>query len=154
MLAAKLVLMIPILAATEGVVTKMDEQFLELGNRYIEQSAVLSPVSATERGDHRMDGQLDQVGKEAVEKKADFYRRLLADLEKIDRDQLSRPNQVDFAMLQHHLRARLWSIEKLQSWAWNPLSYTGLVGDSIYGLTARPFAPVRERMANVASRLE
>ncbi len=133
---------------------EMDRKFEKIGQRYIEQSAELSPVSATERGDHRWDDQLDQVGPEARARKTTFCREMLAELAAINPAELSRASQIDHAMLLHRLRRKLWGLETLQEWAWNPLEYTGLVGDSVYSLTARPFAPVRERLANVASRLE
>jgi uncharacterized protein (DUF885 family) len=45
-------------------------------------------------------------------------------------------------------------LTELREWEWNPLIYTGLAGDSIYGLMAREFAPAAERVRNAAKRLE
>ncbi len=132
----------------------MDRKLEKIGDRYIEQSAEFSPVSATRRGDHRLDGRLDQVGPEIRAQKAAFWRGLLKELAQIDPAQLSRPNQVDREMLTHRLRAKLWSQETLQEWAWNPLEYTALAGNSVYGLMAREFAPLPERLSHVADRLE
>lgn len=132
----------------------MDQRFESLGNRYIEEFTALSPVSATLEGDHRYDGRLDQVGAEARAEKDRFLRRFLDELEAISPAELSRANQVDHALLDHHLRASLWRQNVLQEWAWNPLVYTGLAGNAIYGLLARDFAPLEERLPCVADRLE
>lgn len=132
----------------------MDRRFESLGNRYIEEFTALSPVSATLEGDHRYDGRLDQVGAEARAEKDRFLRRFLDELEAISPAELSRANQVDHALLDHHLRASLWRQNVLQEWAWNPLVYTGLAGNAIYGLLARDFAPLEERLPCVADRLE
>jgi len=132
----------------------MDRRFESLGHRYLEGFTALSPVSATLEGDHRYDGRLDQVGAEARAEKGRFLRRFLGELEAITPAELSRANQVDYALLDHHLRASLWRQDVLQEWAWNPLVYTGLAGNAIYGLLARDFAPLEDRLSCVADRLE
>lgn len=137
--------------ASEG---SMDAQFEELGKRYIDEFPALSPVSATGLGDHRFDSELNEVSAEARAKQARFYREYLGRLEEIDPAKLSRANQVDYSLLEHELRGDLWRLEELQEWAWNPLRYTGLAGSAIYGLMAREFAPLKERLSHVADRLE
>ncbi len=132
----------------------MDARFAGLAERYVDQFPALSPVSATLLGDHRYDGRLDQVSAEARAAEARFLRGCLQELAEVDRAKLSRANQVDYAMLEHHLNAGLWYLEVLQEWAWNPLSYTGLTGDAIYGLMAREFAPLEDRLGSVAERLD
>ena len=42
----------------------------------------------------------------------------------------------------------IWSIETLQEWAWNPLYYVSISGSGIYGLLARDFAPLTERLGS------
>ena len=39
-----------------------DDQFLELSKSYLDRFTALSPVYATYLGDHRYDGELDEVG--------------------------------------------------------------------------------------------
>ena len=132
----------------------MNEQFEALAERYIDESPALSPVSATALGDHRFDHGLDQISEEAREHGRSFLKGFLADVEQIDRLLLSRDNQVDHALLRHELQKQLWRLDRLEEWAWNPVVYTQLAGGAIYGLTARDFAPARERLAAVTARLE
>ncbi|HUV64322.1 MAG TPA: DUF885 domain-containing protein [Sedimentisphaerales bacterium] len=139
-------------AAQQG--NSMDQRFEALGNRYMDEFTRFSPVSATLLGDHRYDGQLDQVGNEAQAEKGRFFRQFLSELQTVKPAELSRANQVDYALLDHDLRADLWRQEVLQEWAWNPLAYTGLSGNAIYSLMARDFAPLEERLSCAASRLE
>ncbi|MSR56957.1 MAG: DUF885 domain-containing protein [Planctomycetaceae bacterium] len=133
--------------------TAMDKSFEDLGGRYVREFPELSPVGATVLGDHRFDDRLDDIGPEARGRAAKFDRRFLKDLTAIDADRLSRPNQVDYALLEQHLKADLWRLETLQDWAWNPLNYTDLAGSAVYGLMSRDFAPLPERLGHVASRL-
>ena len=131
-----------------------DEAFENLGHQYLGELPGLSPVSATYIGDHSADDQLDQVSSEARQKTRDVYlkyRKLLAD---IDRDALSRANQVDAELMYSDIESGLWSLDTLQEWAWNPVRYVGTSGSAIYNLVARDFAPITERLNNAAARLE
>lgn len=132
----------------------MDQAFQRLAAAYIDESPALSPSGATTLGDHRFDAQLDQVSVAARQNQRDFCQRYLAELKRIDRDRLSRDNQVDYQLLEHALKGDLWSLDTLQDWAWNPILYTQLTGSAIYGLMAREFAPVEQRLQSVAARLE
>lgn len=131
-----------------------ERQFDLLGQQYIDQLAKFSPVHATSLGDHRYDDQLDQVSAAARAERLAWLRRFIERLEAIDARQLSRARQVDYALFRHQLDAQLWRQTELREWEWNPLIYTGLAGSSIYSLMARDFAPVEERLDNVAKRLE
>ena len=131
-----------------------DAEFEALAERYVGDLANFSPVNATRSGDHRADGELDQVDAAARRKRARLYRDYLGALAGMNRDSLSRANQVDYEMLKTRLEWQLWSQETLQEWAWNPLYYVALSGDAIYGLVARDYAPIEDRLSAAASRLE
>jgi uncharacterized protein (DUF885 family) len=131
-----------------------DARFDALSREYIDRFPALSPVSATQLGDHRFDGELDAVDAGARDRRARFVREMLDRLTAVDVDALSRDRQVDWLMLRHHLRSQQWHQETLQAWAWNPLIYTHLAGDAVYGLMSRDFAPLPARLARVADRLE
>jgi len=57
-------------------------------------------------------------------------------------------------MLENQLRYSAWSEEKYRDWSWDPLVYTQLAGQSLYGLLAREFAPLPQRLNAVTARLE
>jgi uncharacterized protein (DUF885 family) len=134
--------------------TSPDHQFEQLAARYLDEFPALSPVSATSLGDHRFDSQLDMVSKEARAQKRAFCNKYLEQLRKIKPAQLRRENQVDYTLLKHNLESRLWHLETLQEWAWNPIVYTRLSGGAIYSLMARDYAPLTKRLEHVADRLE
>ena len=89
----------------------MDATFEELGRRYVDEVTAFSPVSATMLGDHRYDERLDEVSAAGRERRAEFYRGILAELEPIDRGRLSRANRIDAALLEHRLTGGLWHLE-------------------------------------------
>ena len=131
-----------------------DRRWEMLAQRFIEQWPALSPVGATALGDHRFDARLDEVSAEARGKEAALCREYLRQLAGIERARLSRSNQVDYAIVEHQLRGRIWQLEVLQEWAWNPLLYTQLAGGAVYRLLARDFAPLPKRLVSLSERLE
>ena len=128
--------------------------FRTLAEEYVDQMPALSPVSATQIGDHRFDAQMDDVSEASRERILAFSRGFLSRLGKIDRDALPRELQVDAALFKNELQKRVWHLETFQDWAWNPLIYTGKAGGAIYGLMAREFAPTAVRLRRVTDRLE
>ena len=133
--------------------SETDQRFESLAREFVDQFPAYHPVSATQLGDHRFDSQLDEISAEARAREVEFYDSFRQRLEALDTSSLARPNQVDHALLLHHLKSRHWQLETLQEWAWNPLVYTELTGGAIYGLMAREFAPLPDRLSRVADRL-
>lgn len=131
-----------------------DQRFAALTARYLDEFPKLAPVAATQLGDHRFDGALDDVSAAGQAARVEFAQKYLGELAAFARTELSRANQVDAALLEQQLRSDLFQIEQLEDWRWNPLLYTSLAGSSIYSLFARDFAPLAERLASAATRLE
>ena len=130
-----------------------DDAFAALSARFLDEFPALSPVFATALGDHRYDDRMDDIGPAGRAANARLLRDFQKALGALDFSLLSRGNQVDARLLEHELAQQLWLQDELQEWAWNPLVYTNLAGNSIYGLLARDFAPLAQRLTNVASRL-
>ena len=130
-----------------------DVTFDEIAKRYLAEMLALTPVRATSLGDHRYDGQLDDVSADGQARRVGLARQLLARLQTVDAAQLSRAHQVDARLLKSELDYEIWSVEQLQEWRWNPLIYTELAGNSVYLLMARDFAPLPQRLHNVGARL-
>jgi len=150
----------PAFAATPDVsmsttpLSPADVAFNDLSKRWLDGSLRLSPVYATAIGDHRFDGELDDVSPAGRKVVGDFKRGILTELGTIDRAKLSRANQVDAAILDNQLKFDLWEDDVLQSWAWNPQSYNELAGDAIYLLMAREFAPLPDRLRSATVRMQ
>lgn len=149
-----LCLTLSLLLTGTAVATPSDEAFENLANEYISDLGNLSPVTATLIGDHSADGELDQVDASARAESSALLGEYLDALARIDRNQLSRANQVDAELLRHEVESSLWALEHLREWAWDPLYYVSIAGSSVYGLLARDFAPIETRLMNAASRLE
>lgn len=128
--------------------------FEEIGSRYIEALAELSPVYATGLGDHRFDGELPDVSAQgrAVQKRT--LQGFKTALKTVDFEQLTRQNQVDYRLLNNAIDYQLWQMDTEQQWAWNPQYYNNQASYALYGLVARDFAPWPERFESIVERME
>lgn len=139
-------------AATDTA--QADAAFADLSQRALEGWLQLSPVSATQIGEHKYDGQLDDLSAEGRQKSLAFSKKTLGELDAMDIAALSRENQVDAAILRNQLQYDIWTAETLESWAWDPQVYNNLAGGAIYGLMAREFAPLPERLKSATARMQ
>jgi len=141
-------------AAAQPPAPNFDEQFADVSKRWLDGSFKLSPVSATQAGDHRFDSELDDLSAEGRQRGLAFSKGMLAELEKIDRAKLSRENQIDYAILVNQVKSDIWSTESLQGWALDPTIYSQIAGGALYTLMAREFAPLPDRLRSATARME
>ena len=145
---------VPLPALSQSPAGGPDAAFAALSARWLDMMTRFSPVSATQLGDHRFDAELDDASASARAAEVAATRAVLADLAAIPRNALSRANQIDAVILGNELRYEIWTEEVLQSWAWDPLIYTGLAGEALYSLMARDFAPLPDRLVSATGRME
>lgn len=128
-----------------------DPQFESLANNYIEAILKSNPEFATYLGDHRFDHLMNDYSVEGVALALAMNRAYLDSLRRIDPARLSEVNRIDYQILRHNIKSTIFSLDTLRAYEWNPLYYN--VGDGLYLLFAREFAPLAERMASLVSRL-
>ncbi|PPJ42124.1 MULTISPECIES: DUF885 domain-containing protein [unclassified Pseudoxanthomonas] len=141
-------------AATAADTAKADAAFADLSKRALEGWLQLSPAGATQIGEHKYDGELDDLSAAGRQKGLEFSKKILAELDATDIAALSRENQVDAAILRNQLQYDIWTAETLQSWAWDPQVYNNVAGGAIYGLMAREFAPLPDRLKSATARMQ
>src|SRR5438067_4475228 len=141
------------LVAPAIAATGEDEKFLALSKRWLEAFVSTQPVAATQIGDHRFDGEIDDMSAAGRARRTALWRTLLAELSRLDTAKLSRDNQVDAAILASQLQSMIWDDQHLQSWAWDALVWSGLAGSALYLLMARDFAPPARRLRSAIARM-
>ncbi|WP_102946707.1 DUF885 domain-containing protein [Stenotrophomonas sp. VV52] len=132
----------------------VDAAFADVSKRALDTWMQLSPISATQIGDHRYDSEIDDLSAAGQQKMLTAYKGLLGELDKIEVSKLGRENQVDAAILRNQLQQEIWTAEVLQSSKWDPQIYNGAAGSALYGLMAREFAPLPERLESATARME
>lgn len=140
--------------ATTPAVSEADAGFSALSARWLEGVLRLTPVEATKIGEHRYDGEVDDLSAAGRGALLAFTREIAAELEAIDKTALSREAQVDAALLDNQLKSQIWTIERQRAHEWNTLFYQNKAGDAIYALMARDFAPLPQRLMSLTARLQ
>lgn len=143
-----------VLALFAGVAPAVasDQDFEAAATAYIDRLLEMNPEFATTLGDHRFDGRLNDRSAAAIAEQTRVAREYLDKLAAIDTKKLSEVNAIDHAILRLNLERAIFEAEELREHEWNPLYYN--MGNAIYALIARDFAPLDERLRNVKSRLE
>jgi uncharacterized protein (DUF885 family) len=131
-----------------------DARFAAFGDRMVDEVLKMNPTGATQLGEHRYDAQLPDVSAAGRAKQRAFAERSLAELAKFDPKKLSREHQVDAALLKDQLNYAIFTDERLQDWAWDPLTYTGPAGSAFDALMSREFAPLPDRLRSAIGRME
>ncbi|NTX10323.1 DUF885 domain-containing protein [Myxococcus sp. CA051A] len=120
---------------------------------YLDWFSAANPVRATRLGFHAHDAHLQDVSKEALQRKAEALRGWLTRLEQVNCSALSGDDAVDGVVLQNAIRAELLELEEERIWEKNPGAYVGLVSGGLSSLSSRDFAPLNERMRDMRSRM-
>jgi uncharacterized protein (DUF885 family) len=127
------------------------EDFAVLAGEYLDDLARRHPDAATGLGDHRFDDRLPDLSGPALAAERQALDGFAARLAAIDPVALPPELRVDAAMLSDSVARRVFELDELREYTWNPLLANP--GSAIYDLLVRDFAPLPDRLASVAGRL-
>ena len=123
----------------------VQEYFFELVRR--------EPVYATYLGIHEYDGDLPRGTRDHFEGNIALLREFKEEIEEINPERLSREKRMDWRLAKHMAELELFKLEELRMWervTWVP----DVVGEGIFLLLLRNFAPLEERLRSISSRME
>lgn len=145
---------VPVSDDPSGAAARAEQALAEVSARVLADTLRHEPVRATEAGDHRYDALWPDVSEEGEAARRRAIEGALDELAAVPRDKLGVQSRVDAAMIENQLRASLFALDELREATWNPMAYTGLIGDGLDPLITRSFAPLEERMRSLKGRLE
>jgi uncharacterized protein (DUF885 family) len=147
---AELVLPRPVAQPSEG---PLDGKFWDLVEADFRRSLVRHPMLATFIGIHDHDDQLDDGSRDGVEQDIAEAQQLLAGLVAIDPAGLSESVRFERDLAIHNVKRELFNANVHRVWERRSTAMDG-VGDGLFSIFARDFAPLPERLASITSRLE
>ena len=112
----------------------------------------LNPTWATSIGDHAHDDRWPDLTEAGRSERLAFIERWLAEFRSMS--ELTGDDAIDRDLLVGELEAARFSEIDLREETWNPLDWIYLLGDGLFSLLAREFAPLDVRLTSVAGRLE
>jgi uncharacterized protein (DUF885 family) len=130
-----------------------DARFDRTIDRWFRDQLAMRPEVATFFGLHEHDSELAAGGRDAIDEEIAFYRRTIDELSAIDAGELSQERALDRDLAIHQARLMLFWQTEYRPWAGSS-DGAGYIGESIFPLFTRDFAPLPERLGSIAGRLE
>ena len=112
----------------------------------------LNPTWATGIGVHQFDDRWPDLTEAGRAERLGFTDRWLGEFRAMTG--LHGDEAIDRDLLIGELEAARFTETELREETWNPLDWVYLLGDGLFSLLAREFAPLEIRLASVAGRLE
>jgi uncharacterized protein (DUF885 family) len=133
--------------------TDVDTRFDRPIDRWFRDQLSLSPEIATFLGLHDHDGDLSPGGRDAVDAEVGFYRRTIDELSVLDPGELSPERALDRDLAIHQARLELHWLTEYRPWAGSS-GAAEHIGEALFPLFTRDFAPLAQRLESIAARLE
>ena len=130
-----------------------DARFDRTIDRWFRDQLRLRPEVATFLGIHEHDGDLSSGGRDAIDAEVDFFRSTIDELSAIDPGELTPERALDRDLAIHQARLGLYWQTEYRPWAGSSEA-AGHIGEALFPLFTRDFAPLPQRLGSIASRLE
>src|SRR3954454_9525752 len=127
-------------------------QFSERFQEFLDEFVALQPVLGTSLGDHRHDASWPDVSADGRVGVLAFLDRWTATFRALG--DLSRDDAIDRDLVLGELAAERFAETELREDTWDPMVWVYLLGEGLFTLVSREFAPLADRLASVAGRLE
>ena len=128
--------------------------FSDSFSAFLDAFVAMEPIAATAIGDHRHDGRWPDVSAAGREARLAFIERWRATFSGVDPSTMTPDEAIDRDLILGELDAMEFGETELREETWDPLVWVYLLGEGVFPLLAREFAPLADRLASVASRLE
>jgi uncharacterized protein (DUF885 family) len=133
--------------------TDVDTRFDRTIDRWFRDQLEISPEIATFLGLHDRDGDLASGGRDAIDEEIAFFRRGIDELSAIDPGELSPERALDRDLGIHQARLGIHWLTVYRPWAGSS-GGAEHIGEALFPLFTRDFAPLADRLESIVSRLE
>lgn len=131
----------------ESTTVAGSQQLSDIFNRYYEERMQYYPMEATTNGDNRYNDQLPNDGTADFRNRVtDFYRKYLAEIEKIDRNSLTETERNSYDIFVYEMQMNLEGLQ-YESWKIPFQQFWGLpltIGQYATGDNIQPFKTVKD----------
>jgi len=130
-----------------------DARFDRTIDRWFRDQLRMHPEVATFLGVHERDGDLPSGARDAVDEEITFYRRTIDELSTFDVEELTRERALDRDLAIHQARLAEFWLNEYRPWS-GASQAAAEIGEALFPLFTRDFAPLAERLESIAARLE
>src|SRR3990170_1369674 len=126
--------------------------FTEAQDAFFADFFRLYPVNATEAGNHEHDHRWPDLTDAGAHERLSWLTEARATLEAAEG--VSRDEEIDRRVLLTQIDALRFDDEELDELSWSTIVYSYLLGGGLFGILSREFAPLPDRLASAAGRME
>ena len=130
-----------------------DARFDRTIERWFRQMLELDPEGATYLGVHDHDHRLADGTREQVEQLGAFHRAAIGEMERFPADDLSPDRALDRDLVLHEARLAIHQLTERRDWAGSSRAAEH-IGNALFPIFTRDYAPLEERLSSIAARLE
>jgi uncharacterized protein (DUF885 family) len=127
--------------------------FKKVSDYYYKELLSRNPITATWLGEHQYDEILPETGAESIDREIAFYREMKDSFSSIPENELSLDERLDRSIAIHFSTIHLFFEEDLKRWKQGK-DLAMQIGDSVFLLFARSFAPLTDRIQAIIARLK
>jgi uncharacterized protein (DUF885 family) len=128
--------------------------FTDQVDAFLDAIFALDPVFATSVGDHAHDGEWPDLSEAGRARRLAFVDEWAATFAAFPDETLTADERIDRELLLGELEAQRFADTELREETWSPMWWVYQIGEGFFGLVAREFAPLADRLASIASRSE
>jgi uncharacterized protein (DUF885 family) len=130
----------------------MTSSFAEAQAAFFADFFRLYTVHATEAGNHEHDGRWPDLTDAGRTERLAWLTDTRTRLDGLDG--LTSEEAIDRRVLLAMVDELRFDEEELDELSWSPIVYTYMLGGGLFGLLSREFAPIEERLASAAARMD
>ncbi|MBF0409143.1 MAG: DUF885 domain-containing protein [Candidatus Riflebacteria bacterium] len=127
--------------------------FEQLSSHYYSELMRRNPIAATWIGEHAYDSLLPETGAEAIENEIAFFREMKDSFEALPERELSVDERIDRNIVLNMAKRELFMNEDSKRWRLGK-DLAKSLGDAIFILFSRDFAPLSLRVESIITRLK
>jgi len=133
---------------------KTATEFARFADAYFDASNAWSPSNAVSNGFHEHDARMEDRSAAAHAARIGELKTQAAELDALRKGAFAAGDAIDAEIVDAAIQSELLSLETLATWKSNPMAYAGLPGGAVNVLMKRNFAPAKERLKSVVSRMK
>jgi uncharacterized protein (DUF885 family) len=133
--------------------SEADARFDRTIDRWFRDHLAMRPEAATFLGIHDHDADLAPGGRDAIDEEIAFYRRTIDELSSLDPSELGSDRALDRDLAIHQARIGIFWLTEYRPWAGSSHGAEH-IGEALFPLFTRDFAPLNDRLGSIAGRLE
>jgi uncharacterized protein (DUF885 family) len=141
------------------------DKFAVLSDRFMKESLVLNPTSASQAGYHKhtdaksgkvieLDAQLEDLSMEGIDRQRAFYAEWQERFNKeTPLDSLDKEDAADWQLIQDQIKMQLLEFDEIKNYRHNPTGPVELIGNAIFQPMTEEYAPKDVRLGHILSRI-